>query len=72
MTKEYKIEWHLPQEYNPSALLRNLPSPISNKMIEIYNYSEFLTRFCDFTLEKEIENARERFTISNCQFTWQA
>jgi hypothetical protein len=39
MKKEYKIEWQMPKEYNPSALLQNLPSPISNKMTEIYNYS---------------------------------
>ena len=39
MKKEYIIEWQIPKGYNPSTLLRDLPSPISNKMTEIYNYS---------------------------------
>jgi hypothetical protein len=39
MGQEYKIEWKVPKDYDPSALLRKLPSPISKEMTEIYNYS---------------------------------
>ena len=39
MKKEYKIEWQIPKEFNPSDVFRKLPSPISNQTIEIYNYS---------------------------------
>ena len=36
---EYKIKWEVPESYNPSMLLNKLPSPISEQMTEIYNYS---------------------------------
>lgn len=39
MAHEYKIEWSMPANYDPSAVLRKLPSPISREMTEIYNYS---------------------------------
>lgn len=39
MGQEYKIEWQMPKDYDPSAVLRKLPSPISREMTEIYNYS---------------------------------
>ncbi|MCP3924286.1 MAG: hypothetical protein GY714_17055 [Desulfobacterales bacterium] len=39
MGKEYKIEWEVPVDYKPSDVLRKLPSPISNEMTEIYNFS---------------------------------
>jgi len=38
MGMEYKIEWDVPDDYSPSAVLRKLPSPISPQMTEIYNY----------------------------------
>jgi hypothetical protein len=38
MGMEYKIEWDMPDGYDPSAVLRKLPSPISRQMTEIYNY----------------------------------
>ncbi len=36
---EYMIEWQQPEGYDPSDVLRMLPSPISLDMREIYNYS---------------------------------
>ncbi|MFC1896899.1 hypothetical protein ACFL0Q_09655 [Thermodesulfobacteriota bacterium] len=36
---EYMIEWVMPAGYDPSKVLRRLPSPISSDMREIYNYS---------------------------------
>ena len=36
---EYRIIWQVPEGYNPSSVLRRLPSPISPEMTEIYNYS---------------------------------
>ena len=39
MGQEYKIKWQVPKDYDPSAVLRKLPSPISRMMTEIYNYS---------------------------------
>jgi hypothetical protein len=33
------IEWKQPDRYDPSGVLRQLPSPISKDMQEIYNYS---------------------------------
>ncbi|MDD2600610.1 MAG: hypothetical protein PHO37_15535 [Kiritimatiellae bacterium] len=36
---EYMIEWQPPEGYDPSGVLRRLPSPISRDMREIYNYS---------------------------------
>ena len=38
-TTEYMIEWNQPEGYDPSGVLRQLPSPISRDMREIYNYS---------------------------------
>ena len=39
MKIKYKIKWQIPDDYSPSAVLRKLPSPISQQMTEIYNYS---------------------------------
>ncbi len=39
MPKKYSIKCQLPSNYNPMGFLRNLPSPISSEMTEIYNYS---------------------------------
>ena len=39
MGKEYKIKFVVPEDYDPSNVLRKLPSPISSEMTEIYNYS---------------------------------
>jgi len=36
---EYMIEWKKPDGYDPSGVLRKLPSPISREMTEIYNYA---------------------------------
>ena len=36
---EYMIEWKQPDGYDPSGVLRKLPSPLSPNMHEIYNYS---------------------------------
>lgn len=38
MGLEYKIEWQMPEGYDPSGVLRKLPSPISPQKTEIYNY----------------------------------
>jgi len=38
-SNEYMIEWQQPDGYDPSSVLRKLPSPISRDMREIYNYS---------------------------------
>jgi len=39
MGMEYKIKWRMPEGYDPSNVLRKLPSPISSQMTEIYNYA---------------------------------
>ena len=39
MKVEYKIKCVIPNDYDPSEVLRKLPSPISSNMTEIYNYS---------------------------------
>ena len=39
MAQKYRIEWQMPKDYDPSVVLRKLPSPISREMTEIYNYS---------------------------------
>ncbi len=39
MKFEYKIKFEMPKGYDPYNVLRKLPSPISPKMTEIYNYS---------------------------------
>ena len=39
MKNEYKIEWKVPAGFDPSEMLRKLPSPIGKQMKEIYNYS---------------------------------
>ena len=36
---EYKIRFSVPENYDPSTLFKNLPSPIErSSMTEIYNY----------------------------------
>ena len=39
MKKEYKIIFDMPKAYKSRDVLNKLPSPISNQMTEIYNYS---------------------------------
>jgi len=39
MKKEYKIIFDMPKAYKSKEVLNKLPSPISNQMTEIYNYS---------------------------------
>ncbi|MDY6988251.1 MAG: hypothetical protein SWQ30_09360 [Thermodesulfobacteriota bacterium] len=36
---EYMIEWKQPERYDSSGVLRQLPSPISRDMHELYDYS---------------------------------
>jgi hypothetical protein len=37
---EYKIKFAMPRDFNPSALLNKLPSPIDGtSIVEIYNYA---------------------------------
>jgi hypothetical protein len=39
MSTEYKIKFPIPADYDPSALFKQLPSPINRAtMSEIYNY----------------------------------
>ena len=39
MGMEYKLKWQPPPGYDPSAVLRKLPSSISRQSWEIYNYA---------------------------------
>jgi hypothetical protein len=40
MSIEYKIKFAVPNDYDPAALFRSLPSPIDRRaMAEIYNYA---------------------------------
>ncbi|XCN75041.1 MAG: hypothetical protein Q3M24_10010 [Candidatus Electrothrix aestuarii] len=39
MGLEYKITFEVPDDYDPSSVIKKLPSPISSNMTEIYNYS---------------------------------
>lgn len=39
MAKEYKIQFAVPADYNPTSLFKQIPSPIHRQtMSEIYNY----------------------------------
>lgn len=38
MKREYKVKWDPPADYDPSSVLRKLPSPIAPGPREIYNY----------------------------------
>jgi len=53
--KEYMIEWERPEEHNPSAVLRKLPSPIAPGLREIYNYSVKENGF--YLVDREIDDA---------------
>jgi hypothetical protein len=39
MERRYKIKWSQPRDYDPSLVLRGLPSPIAPGLREIYNYA---------------------------------
>lgn len=37
---EYKIQFDVPENFDPSGVLQRLPSPVARKeMLEIYNYA---------------------------------
>ena len=38
MKVEYKIKIDMPDGFDPTGVLKKLPSPISPEMTEIYNY----------------------------------
>ena len=39
MSLEYRIQFNVPENYDPTALFKRLPSPIQRStMTEIYNY----------------------------------
>jgi hypothetical protein len=52
---EYMIEWAQPERYDPSRVLRKLPSPISRDMREIYNYSVQPKGF--YLIDRDVEPA---------------
>ncbi len=39
IASEYMIVWRKPDGYDPTRVLKRLPSPISKDMREIYNYA---------------------------------
>ena len=39
MDLEYMVRWKPPKGFDPSPVLRSLPSPIAPGLREIYNYS---------------------------------
>ena len=40
MGNEYKLQFKVPENYDPAALFKRLPSPIQRStMTEIYNYT---------------------------------
>jgi len=54
-SSEYMIEWEQPDEYDPSSVLQQIPSPISRDMREIYNYSVKPKGF--YLIDRNVESA---------------
>ncbi|WP_155453104.1 hypothetical protein [Massilia eburnea] len=63
---EYKIKFVMPMDFDPSALLRKLPSPIERSaMAEIYNYAVESDGFyfVDHLVNREIASVALRLFI---------
>ncbi|WP_090437500.1 hypothetical protein [Duganella sp. CF458] len=66
MGTEYKIKFAMPPDFNPSALLRKLPSPIERlAMVEIYNYAVESDGFyfVDHLVNREVASVALRLFI---------
>ena len=61
MTREYKIEWKAPDDFDPGPLLGRLPSPIARGPREIYNYSVDADGFCFIDREVDPRIAGQAF-----------
>ena len=68
MKAEYKIKFKLPKDYDPSGVLNNLPSPISSKMTEIYNFSveSYGFYFIDNLVDQKVAGQAMKLFIDEC------
>jgi len=68
MKVEYKIKFEMPKDYDPSDVLMKLPSPISSKMTEIYNYSvePYGFYFLDNLVDQKVAGYAMKLFIDEC------
>jgi len=68
MKVEYKIKFEIPKDYDPSEILRKLPSPISPKITEIYNYSvePYGFYFLDNLVDQKVAGHAMKIFIDEC------
>jgi len=68
MKIEYKIKCVMPKDYDPSEVLRKLPSPISSEMTEIYNYSveSYGFYFLDNIVDQKTAGFAMKLLIDEC------
>jgi hypothetical protein len=68
MKVEYKIKFEMPKDYDPSEVLKNLPSPISPKMTEIYNFSveSYGFYFLDNLVDQKVAGQAMKLFIDDC------
>lgn len=68
MKVEYKIKFEIPENYNPSGILNKLPSPISSKMTEIYNFSvePYGFYFLDNLVDQKVSGYAMKLFIDEC------
>lgn len=63
---EYKIQFSVPENYDPTSLLQNMPSPVASKeTLEIYNYSIEPDGFyfIDHLVDKQVSSHALRLLI---------
>lgn len=68
MKAEYKIKFEMPKDYDPSGVLNKLPSPISSKMTEIYNFSvePYGFYFLDTCVDQKVAGYAMKLFIDEC------
>jgi len=68
MKVEYKIKFEMPDNYDPSGVLSKLPSPISSKMTEIYNFSvePYGFYFLDNLVDQKVAGYAMKLFIDEC------
>ncbi len=68
MKVEYKVKFDMPKDYDPTDVLMRLPSPISSKMTEIYNYSvePYGFYFLDNLVDQKVAGHAMKLFIDEC------
>lgn len=64
----YKIKFEMPNGYDPSEVLRKLPSPIGSEFTEIYNYSleSYGFYFVDNLIDQRTAGHAMKLFIDEC------